>query len=72
MGQIWHHANEDKAMLKEQIELYDLNIIICCGAGDIVSNLQLIENIGKFKSTANGILLLKMKTTCCPTSAPTM
>jgi hypothetical protein len=61
MGQIWHHANEDKDLLKEQIELYNPNIIICCGTGDIVSKLQLIDNIGEFKSTLNGTLFAKNK-----------
>ncbi|WP_396634108.1 hypothetical protein [Maribacter sp. R86514] len=59
MGQIWHHANEDKDLLKEQIDLYDPNIIICCGTGGIVSELQLFENIGEFKKTSNGTLFAK-------------
>ena len=55
MGQIWNHANKDKDLLREQIELYDANVIICCGTGDIVEELQLFKNIGVFKNATNGI-----------------
>jgi hypothetical protein len=59
MGQIWHHANGDKDLLKQQVKLYNPNIIICCGTGGIVSELQLFENIGSFKLSSNGIRFTK-------------
>lgn len=37
------------------IKLYNPDIIICCGTGDIVSKLSLVENSEKIELTSNGI-----------------
>jgi hypothetical protein len=55
MGEIFHHAKKDRELLKEQIKLYNADIVICCGTGNIVSNLRLIDNIESYKTTSKGI-----------------
>lgn len=55
-GEIFHHANEDKELLKEQIKLYNPDIIICCGTGGIVSGLGLVgDPISEYKTTSYGV-----------------
>ena len=51
--QIMKHATEDKALLKEQINLYKPDVIICCGTGEFVSILNLAGD-RNFKPSSNG------------------
>ena len=45
MREIRTHALEDKKFLKEQIDLYSPDLVICCGTGSIVAELELFESI---------------------------
>ena len=55
MSEIWDYSWNDREYLKEQIELYEPDIIICCGTGEIVKEHKLIKGIEKWKQTTNGI-----------------
>ncbi len=54
-SQILKYSKEDKEYLKKQIKLYKPNIIICCGTGKIVNDIQIVEGIKEWKKTSNGI-----------------
>jgi hypothetical protein len=45
-------AREDKDLIKEQIEIYDADIVICCGTGDIFHEIMKLSG---WESTSRGI-----------------
>lgn len=47
--EIWTYAWDDKDFLKKQIAIYNPDIIICCGTGEIVRERELIDKWGKDK-----------------------
>jgi hypothetical protein len=47
--EIWTYAWDDKVYLQKQIALYNPDIIICCGTGEIVRERELIDKWGKDK-----------------------
>jgi hypothetical protein len=49
LNKIRQCAEEDQALLRRQIELCRPDVIVCCGTGDIVKDLQLAGNLGKWK-----------------------
>jgi len=55
MSEIWNYSWNDKDYLKEQIELYKPDVVICCGTGEIVKEHKLINGIIYWNSTTNGI-----------------
>lgn len=53
------YAIEDIKYLKEQIQIYSPDIIICCGTGEIVKELELIEKFDKWDNSKHGEPLIK-------------
>ena len=44
MSEIRKYAWNDRELLKRQISLYEPNIIVCCGTGEIVKEYKLVDN----------------------------
>ena len=59
--QIWNYALEDKDLLKEQIQIYSPDVIICCGTGDIVKKLELIKKFNKWEKSSYGVSYYQSK-----------
>lgn len=59
--QIWDYALEDKDLLKEQIQIYSPDVIICCGTGDIVKKLELIEKFNKWEKSSYDVTYYQSK-----------
>tara|TARA_Y100000766_G_scaffold262425_1_gene253640 strand:+ start:131 stop:766 length:636 start_codon:yes stop_codon:yes gene_type:complete len=55
MGEIRQHALEDKELLKEQVNLYTPDLVICCGTGNIIPQLNLFEK-SKYTKSSEGVV----------------
>ena len=55
MREIFEHAKRDVKLIKSQIELYDPEIVICGGTGDIVKEIGLFEGLDKWEKSARGV-----------------
>jgi hypothetical protein len=55
--QLWEHASTDRELLKEQIDMYKPDLIICCGTptGSILRKLELVEPFDKWEKTSKGV-----------------
>jgi hypothetical protein len=49
MNVIRRYAQHDQDLLRQQIKLCNPDVIVCCGTGDIVKELQLAGQLGKWK-----------------------
>ena len=55
MGLIKQHAQEDESLLREQVQLYQPDLVVCCGTGDIVLNhINLFESPIEKDVTSDG------------------
>ena len=57
--QIWSYASEDNEFLKKQIQIYSPDIIVCCGTGEIVKDLELVEKFDKWNKSNHGEPLIR-------------
>ena len=57
--QVWTYALEDNEFLKKQIQIYSPDIIICCGTGEIVKNLELVEKFNEWEKSSYGEPLIR-------------
>ncbi|MDR0753173.1 MAG: hypothetical protein LBE95_00680 [Holosporaceae bacterium] len=55
MDVIYEHAQKDRNLLQRQIELCRPDLIICCGTGDIVKELQLAGNFDRWNISITGV-----------------
>jgi len=55
MSEIERYSREDRDYLKKQIKLYEPDVIICCGTGEIVEKHKLTEGLTEWKHTSSGI-----------------
>jgi hypothetical protein len=53
-NEIWTYSWEDKDLIKKQISMYNADVIICCGTGEMVLDRKLVE-LNEWKETSNGI-----------------
>ena len=55
MSEIWSYSWEDRELIKNQIEIYNPDIIMCCGTGKIVQKRYLAGKFEEWNETKNGI-----------------
>ena len=62
--QIWTYSWDDRKYLKAQIAIYQPDVIICCGTGEIVRERELVHRFKKeeWQSSSRGILYYINKT----------
>jgi hypothetical protein len=58
---LWDIATEDKEFLKRQFDLYDADLIICCGTGDILPHLIDLGPTTDCGRTSRGVWYHKKK-----------
>ena len=61
MNEILKHANVNKELLKQQIALYQPNIVICGGTGNIVKEIGLFEGLDKWEKSERGVFYYTAK-----------
>lgn len=61
MNIIWDYAWNDRELLKRQIKIYNPDIIVCCGVGEIVKKFELVEKFNNWEMSKYGIEYFKTK-----------